>query len=48
MKTQQRRVINIKKDDYDEIKAFCDANALKISEWIVLEIKKIIIKLNEN
>ena len=43
----ERRVINIKKSDYELIKAYCDANALKISEWVVLEIKKIIVKLNK-
>jgi len=39
---QERRVINIKKEDYDIIKQYCDTKALKISEWIVIEIKKII------
>jgi len=40
---QERRVINIKKDDYDFIKNYCNQNALKISEWVVLKLKQIII-----
>jgi len=36
------RTINIKKEDYAIIKEYCNNNALKISEWVVINIKKVI------
>lgn len=36
------RTINIKKEDYTIIKEYCNNNALKISEWVVINIKKVI------
>lgn len=42
-----RRVINIKKEHYDIIKKYCENNALKISDWVSLEIIKLI-KQKEN
>jgi hypothetical protein len=34
-KSKERRVINIDKNDYDEIQEYCDANALNLPKWIV-------------
>lgn len=39
----ERRVINIKKEDYDFIKEYCQKNNLKISDWVGSEIKKLIL-----
>lgn len=34
LKTKERRIINIDKDDFDKIKKYCDANAYNMSKWI--------------
>ena len=39
-KSKQRRVINLNKDDFDEIKSYCDENALNMTKWIVKILKK--------
>lgn len=36
------KTINIKEDDYTIIKEYCNKNALKISEWVVLKLKEVI------
>jgi hypothetical protein len=36
------KTINIKEDDYNCIKEYCNKNALKISEWVVLKLKEVI------
>jgi hypothetical protein len=34
VKTQDRRTVNIDKDDFDTIKAYCDENALNMPKWL--------------
>ena len=42
---KERRVINIKKEDYDFIKKYCDDNVLNLPRWIT---KIIINHIKEN
>ena len=34
------KTINIPKQDFDELKEYCDKNALKLSKWLVLLAKE--------
>ena len=42
------RVVNIPKQDFDELKEYCDKNALKLSKWLVLLAKQKIESENKN
>lgn len=35
MKTSEKRVVNIDKEDFDRIKKYCDENAYNMSKWLV-------------
>ena len=35
MKTNEKRVVNIDKDDFDVIKKYCEQNAYNMSKWLV-------------
>ena len=34
-KPTEKRVVNIPKKDFDNIKEYCDANALNMPKWLV-------------
>lgn len=36
----EKRVVNLPKEDFDAIKEYCDANAFNLPKWIVKIVRK--------
>ena len=47
-KKQEKRVINIPKEQFDKIKSFCDKNSLDMPKWMVKNSLEKITKLNQS